>query len=62
MIQPAAGVEPSDELAGEIRDYVRERLGKLMTPRSVDFIEELPRLPTGKLYKKALRERYWPKG
>jgi acyl-CoA synthetase (AMP-forming)/AMP-acid ligase II len=25
----------------------------------VDFTAELPRLPTGKLYKKALRERYW---
>ncbi len=29
-------------------------------PRSVDFVDELPRLPTGKLLKRELRERYWP--
>lgn len=62
VVQPAPGVEPSEELAEEIRDYVRERLGKLMTPRSVDFVDELPRLPTGKLYKKVLRDRYWGPG
>jgi long-chain acyl-CoA synthetase len=28
-------------------------------PRSIDFEVELPRLPTGKLYKRVLRERYW---
>jgi long-chain acyl-CoA synthetase len=28
-------------------------------PRSVDFEAELPRLPTGKLYKRSLRDRYW---
>jgi long-chain acyl-CoA synthetase len=40
-------------------DFVREKLGRQLTPRSVDFTEALPRLPTGKLYKKALRDRYW---
>ena len=30
-----------------------------MTPRSVDFIEEMPRLPTGKLYKRLLKDKYW---
>jgi acyl-coenzyme A synthetase/AMP-(fatty) acid ligase len=30
-----------------------------MTPRSVDFIEEMPRLPTGKLYKRLLKDQYW---
>jgi long-chain acyl-CoA synthetase len=38
---------------------VREKLGRQLAPRSVDFIDALPRLPTGKLYKKALRDRYW---
>ena len=60
VVQPAPGVAPSEQLANEIKDYVRERLGRQLTPRSVDFTEELPRLPTGKLYKKALRDRYWP--
>lgn len=60
VVEPAAGVEPSDALAREILDFVTRRLGKQLTPRSLDFIDELPRLPTGKLYKKGLRARYWP--
>ena len=39
--------------------YCRERLAHFKSPRSIDFEEELPRLPTGKLYKRVLRERYW---
>ncbi|MBW8755635.1 MAG: acyl-CoA synthetase, partial [Sphingomonadales bacterium] len=60
VVEPAPGVEPSDALGTEIMDFVRARLGKQLTPRSVDFTDELPRLPTGKLYKKALRAKYWP--
>ena len=59
VVQPAPGIEPSAALAEEIGAYVRERLGKQLTPRSVDFTDALPRLPTGKLYKKALRDQYW---
>ncbi len=59
VVEPAPGVVPSAALAEEIRDFVRARLGKQLTPRTVDFTDELPRLPTGKLYKKALREKYW---
>jgi fatty-acyl-CoA synthase len=60
VVEPAPGVEPSPALAQELMDFVRGKLGKQLTPRSVDFVDELPRLPTGKLYKKALRDRYWP--
>jgi fatty-acyl-CoA synthase len=59
VVEPAPGVEPSDALAREIMDFVQSKLGRQLTPRSVDFVEELPRLPTGKLYKKVLRDRYW---
>jgi long-chain acyl-CoA synthetase len=59
VIEPAPGVTPNDSLAEELKAFVRDRLGRQLTPRTVDFIEELPRLPTGKLYKKALREKYW---
>jgi fatty-acyl-CoA synthase len=59
IVQCAPGVESSEALAQEIIDFVRARLGRQLTPRSVDFVDELPRLPTGKLYKKALRDRYW---
>jgi fatty-acyl-CoA synthase len=59
VVEPAPGVEPSDDLAQEIIGFVRERLGGQLAPRSVDFTDALPRLPTGKLYKKALRDQYW---
>jgi long-chain acyl-CoA synthetase len=61
VVEPAPGCPSSLALAREILDYVQERLGKQLTPRSVDFTDQLPRLPTGKLYKKALRDKYWPK-
>jgi fatty-acyl-CoA synthase len=60
VVEPAPGVAPNAELAQELLEFVRGKLGKQLTPRSVDFVEALPRLPTGKLYKKALRDRYWP--
>ncbi|MEZ5229681.1 MAG: hypothetical protein R2710_24360 [Acidimicrobiales bacterium] len=41
-------------------DYVRERIAHYKVPRSIDFHDELPRLPTGKLYKRLLDE-YWGK-
>ncbi len=37
----------------------RERLASYKCPRSVDFDPDLPRLPTGKLYKRVLKDRYW---
>jgi long-chain acyl-CoA synthetase len=39
---------------------VREKLGMQLVPRSIDYVPELPRMPTGKLNKKALRDKYWP--
>jgi long-chain acyl-CoA synthetase len=59
VIEPAPGHAPSDALAEELLGYARARLAHYMVPRSVDFIEEMPRLPTGKLYKRLLRDAYW---
>jgi len=59
VIEPAPGHEPSDELAAELLHYAREHLAHYMAPRSIDFIAEMPRLPTGKLYKRILRDAYW---
>ncbi|MDG2002970.1 MAG: AMP-binding protein [Novosphingobium sp.] len=59
VVQPAPGIAPSEELAAEIQSFVAEKLGKHLTPRSVDFVDELPRLPTGKLAKGVLRDKYW---
>jgi len=43
----------------EIIDFCRGKLGGFERPRSVDFVEELPRNPTGKVLKRELREPYW---
>ena len=58
VVELAPGFEPSDRLAAEIITFSRERLSAFKCPRSVDFTEELPRLPTGKLLKRKLRDQY----
>ena len=47
------------ELAQELIDYCKEELAGIKCPRSIDFEAELPRHPTGKLYKRLLKDRYW---
>ena len=47
-------------LASELLAFCRERLADFKCPRSIDFDPALPRLPTGKLYKKLVKQRYWP--
>jgi long-chain acyl-CoA synthetase len=58
VIEPQAGVDASDELAAELIAFCRERLAGYKCPRRVDFIDHLPRLDNGKIYKRLLRERY----
>jgi len=43
----------------EVLDFCRERLAGFQRPRSVDFVESLPRNPSGKVLKRVLREPYW---
>ena len=47
------------ELSARLVAYCRERLADVKCPRSVDFRDELPRHPTGKLYKRLLKDEYW---
>jgi acyl-CoA synthetase (AMP-forming)/AMP-acid ligase II len=49
----------SPELAAELISYCRARVAHFKCPRTVDFVDELPRSPTGKLYKRLLRDKYW---
>jgi long-chain acyl-CoA synthetase len=51
-------IEASGELAREIVTFCRARLAHYKCPRSVDFVQQLPRQDNGKLYKRELRERY----
>jgi fatty-acyl-CoA synthase len=59
IVQPMDGVAPGSELERELIAFCREHLAHFKCPRSIDFEPELPRLPTGKLYKRLLRDRYW---
>ncbi|MCY3884320.1 MAG: acyl-CoA synthetase [Gammaproteobacteria bacterium] len=59
VIQLAEGLEQSPDIAQELIDFGREKIAHYMVPKSIDFIDEMPRLPTGKLYKRLLRDRYW---
>jgi long-chain acyl-CoA synthetase len=58
-VQLMPGVEAGPEMAAELIAFCRENLAHPKCPRSIDFEAQLPRLPTGKLYKTPLRERYW---
>jgi long-chain acyl-CoA synthetase len=59
VIQPVTMDAAGPELADELLEYSRGQLAGYKCPRSIDFVPELPRLPTGKLYKRLLREQYW---
>ena len=59
VIQPAEGTGGSPELAGQILASLEGRLSRMKWPRSIDFISEMPRDPSGKLLKRRLRDPYW---
>jgi long-chain acyl-CoA synthetase len=58
IVELQPGVEPSDELAAELIELCRSHLAHFKCPRSVDFIDTLPRHDNGKIYKRRLKERY----
>ena len=59
VVQPVDMREAGPELEGELIEFCRASLASYKCPRSIDFEAELPRHPTGKLYKRLLRDRYW---
>ena len=59
VVQPAEGVEGTPELERELIAFCKESLADVKCPRSIDFRDELPRHPTGKLYKRLLKDEYW---
>ncbi|HXY27217.1 MAG TPA: AMP-binding protein [Acidimicrobiales bacterium] len=58
VVQPAEGAAGSDELAAELMALCRDRLAHYKCPRRVDFVSQLPREDTGKIFKRKLREQY----
>ncbi len=59
VVEPRNLHEAGPELEAELIAFCREHLADFKCPRSVDFTAELPRHPTGKLYKRLLRDKYW---
>jgi long-chain acyl-CoA synthetase len=61
VIQPADWAEAGDALRNELMAFARAGLSHVKAPRKLDFMQELPRHPTGKLYKRLIRDAYWGK-
>jgi len=59
VVQPRDMRDAGPELEAELIEFCRSQLSPIKCPRSVDFEAELPRHPTGKLYKRLLKDRYW---
>ena len=59
VVQPVDMADAGPELERELIEACEQQLSKIKCPRSVDFEVELPRHPTGKLYKRLLKDRYW---
>jgi long-chain acyl-CoA synthetase len=59
VVQPMPGVMADVSFEQSLIGFCREHLAPMKCPRSIDFTDALPRLPTGKLYKRPLRDRYW---
>jgi long-chain acyl-CoA synthetase len=55
LVVARPGTAPSAE---ELVAFARERIAGYKLPRSIDFVDELPRTPSGKVLKRDLRERY----
>ncbi len=59
VVQPIDPEDAGPDLERELIAYCKEHLADVKSPRTVDFREELPRHPTGKLYKRLLKDEYW---
>jgi long-chain acyl-CoA synthetase len=59
VVELVDGATPDDATRDDIFGFLEPRLAKMKTPRTIDFIDEMPRDPNGKLYKRKLRDPYW---
>jgi long-chain acyl-CoA synthetase len=58
-VELAKGFAPSADLERELRAFARQHIAGYKVPRSIDFEDALPRHPSGKLYVRVLRDKYW---
>jgi long-chain acyl-CoA synthetase len=59
VVEPGASAIAGPDLAEALIAFCRENLAGYKCPRSIDFVDALPRDPNGKLYKRRLRDPYW---
>ena len=59
VVQLMPGIPRNQVTTDELLAFCAAHLSRQKCPRSIDYEDELPRLPTGKLYKRILRDRYW---
>jgi long-chain acyl-CoA synthetase len=59
VVQLRPGFEPSEQLSQELLAWARERLAHFKCPRTIDYSTDLPRLPSGKIQRRTVREPYW---
>ena len=61
VVQPHNWADAGPELEAELLAFVRSKLSHVKCPKTIDFLPELPRHDTGKLYKRLLKDKYWAK-
>jgi long-chain acyl-CoA synthetase len=59
VVQPVDMANAGPQLEAALLTFCQRHLARFKCPRSIDFAAELPRHPTGKLYKRLIKERYW---
>jgi long-chain acyl-CoA synthetase len=59
VVEPKEGVVGDAALEADILAFLSDKIAKFKTPKSIDFTNEMPRDPSGKLYKRKLRDPYW---
>lgn len=59
VIELEDGVEPSDELKDDIMQFTMKSVAKYKLPKDIEFTDALPRQPSGKLFKRKLRDKFW---
>ena len=62
VVQPVNAQDANPDFADALIEWCRSGFSSIKCPRSVDFVTSLPRGDNGKLYKRKIRERYWPSG
>jgi long-chain acyl-CoA synthetase len=59
VVEPTLGIDPGEALTTELLAFLDGRIAAFKRPRTIDYVEALPRDPNGKLYKRKLRDPYW---